>query len=140
YVLKAKEDYPKYEEDVIKTVDWLQQTPWTEQADKRKEANAFFVAWITGSPNVSISIGSPLIKFTEKNSQLLIAFMGAYTKYALQHKSDLDKDLANATALRALMDKYTSEQDHVKDNAVEKLIKVEKDGKLADWIKTNFYK
>jgi len=27
YVLKAKEDYAKYNEDIIKTIDWLQQTP-----------------------------------------------------------------------------------------------------------------
>ena len=58
YTLKAKEDYAKYEDDIIKTIDWLQQTSWNEQTDKRKEANAFLVAWLTGSPNVSIDVGS----------------------------------------------------------------------------------
>ncbi|HTE02312.1 MAG TPA: hypothetical protein VK668_23645 [Mucilaginibacter sp.] len=140
YVLKAKEDYPKYEDDIIKTVDWLQQTSWAEQADKRKEANTFLIAWITGSPNVSITLGSPLLKFTDKNKELLITFMAGYTKYALQHKSDMTVDKANAAALRALMDKYNSDPARKKDSAIEKLIKTDKDGKLDEWIKANFYK
>jgi len=140
YVLKAKEDYPKYNDDVVKTVDWLQQMSWAEQTDKRKEANTFLIAWITGSPDVSISIGSTLLKFADKNKELLITFMGGFTKYAIQHKNDFNKDQANIAGLRAMIDKYTNDPARKKDSAMEKLVKMDKDGKLEEWAKTDFLK
>jgi hypothetical protein len=140
YVLKVKEDYPKYNDDVVKTVDWLQQTSWAEQTDKRKEASAFLIAWITGSPDVSVEIGSALLKLADKNKELLITFMGGYTKYAILHKSDFDKNQANVFALRAMIEKYNNEPTRKKDSAMEKLIKMDKDGKLEEWVKTDFLK
>lgn len=140
YVLKTKEDYSKYENDIINTVDWLQQTPWGEQYEKRKEANAFLIAWITGSPNVSISVAAPLMKLVDKNKDLLIAFMAGYTKYALQHKDAPNNNLANAAGLRELITKYQMEKSHVKDKNVEKLIQLDKDGKLDTWAATDYLK
>ncbi len=67
-------------------------------------------------------------------------FMGGYTKYALQHKSDFNKDQANVAGLKAMIDKYTNDTARKKDSAMEKLIKMDKDGKLEDWTKTDFLK
>jgi hypothetical protein len=140
YTLKVKEDYAKYEQDIVNTVDWLQQAPWGEQDDKIKQANTFLIAWITGSPNVTIEVGSPLMKLVDKNKDLLVTFMGGYTKYCLQHKDDKNKANANAAALRALINKYQMEKNHVKDKAVEKLIQLDKDGKLDAWAATEYIK
>jgi hypothetical protein len=140
YILKAKEDYANYEADVINTIDWLQQTSWDDNPDKRKDANTFFVAWITGSPTVSIAVGKPLVDLCGKNKELLITFMGGFTKYSLQHKDAANKNEANIAGLRALINKYAAEKNHVKDKAVEKLIQLDKDGKLEAWAGTDFVK
>jgi hypothetical protein len=140
YTLKAKEDYTKYEQDVINTVDWLQQTSWGDQPDKRKEAAAFLVAWITGSPTVTISVGSPLVKMCDKNPELMITFMGGFTKYALQHKDTPNTNAANVAGLKALIAKYQMEKNHKKESAVEKLIKIDQDGKLEEWAATDYLK
>ncbi|HZX57597.1 MAG TPA: hypothetical protein VFE54_02685 [Mucilaginibacter sp.] len=140
YVFSAKEDYAKYNDNIIKTIDWLQQSPWSQPLDNRKPANAFLMAWLTGTPDVSISIGSSLTKLVDKNPEMLIIFMGGYTKYALQHKNDFNKDLANAAGLRAMIDKYTNDPARKKDSAMEKLIKIDKDGKLDEWAKTDYLK
>lgn len=140
YAFSAKEDYAKYNDDIIKTIDWLQQSPWSQPLDNRKPANAFLMAWLTGTPDVSISIGSALTKLTNKNPELLIIFMGGYTKYALQHKSDFSKDKANVAGLRAMIDKYTNDPARKKDSAMEKLIKTDKDGGLDEWVKTDYLK
>jgi len=63
----SKDDYFKYEPDLLKTIDWLQQTPWTEQADKRKEANAFVLMWITGSPYVNLDLNEKITQLCDKN-------------------------------------------------------------------------
>lgn len=141
YELKTKEDYAKYEADVIKTVDWLQQTLWTEDPDKRKTANSFLMAWITGSPTVSISINSDiLMKYCKKNGGLLFTYMGGYTKFALQHKNDFSKTQADVFAVKSMIDKYNAEPSHIKDPNMEKLTKIDKDGKLEDWVKSDFEK
>jgi hypothetical protein len=49
--LEKAEDYAPYEQDVIKCVNWLINTPITEQKSKRKDANAFLLKWINGSPD-----------------------------------------------------------------------------------------
>lgn len=140
YTLKEKADYGKYEDDVIKAVDWLQDTPWALEDQKRMETNAFLMKWMQGSPTVSIEVNNSVAKMTEKNPQLLMTFMGGYTKYALQNKSAFDKNKANQAGVKAVIDKYIVETDHKNNSLLNKLIKIEKDGKLADWMASDFNK
>lgn len=140
YVLKDKGDYAKYEEDVIKGVDWLQDTPWALEEQKRMETNTFLMKWMQGSPSISIEVNSSVAKMTEKNPQLLMTFMGGYTKYALQSKTAFDKHKANLAGVKAVVEKYALETDHKNNSLLNKLVKVDKEGKLADWITSDFYK
>jgi hypothetical protein len=39
YSLKKKEDYTKYEKDIIACINWLEETPLNQQEQKRKAAN-----------------------------------------------------------------------------------------------------
>jgi hypothetical protein len=140
YVLKEKADYAKYNQDVINTIDWLQQTPWGEQPEQRKQANTFLVAWLTGSPDVNIDVRPGVMKLCDKNKELLITFMGGYAKYAIQHKDNFTADQANTAAVQAVLAKYQTQPDHVKDSYIERLIKIQEQGKLNDWITTDFNK
>jgi hypothetical protein len=140
YSLKEKDDYAKYAPDVIKTIDWLQETPWADVPDKKKEANAFVVAWITGSPTVNLNINSDdIMKLCTKNGELLMSFIGGYVKYYLQNK-DGSESLANLAGVKAILTKYQSQPDHIQDDNVDHLIQMQKDGKLDDWVKTSFNK
>ena len=140
YTLKAKEDYAKYEPDIIKTIDWLQQTPWGDQPE-RKKANAFVVAWLTGSPAVSLTINSDiLMQYCNKNGELLMSYIGGYVKYALQHKSDFTVIQGDVEGVKAMIEKYNSDPGRIKDDKMEKLTKIDKDGKLEAWVKSDFEK
>ncbi|MEO6977859.1 MAG: hypothetical protein ABI113_05745 [Mucilaginibacter sp.] len=133
YTLKVKEDYPKYEADVIKTVDWLQNAPSSEDKDKLMAANRFLVAWISGSPDITISITHALADISDKNPSLLMIYMGGYTKYVLQHKDDKNTLNAKVAGLRQVVAKYNLDTDHVKNSTVEKLAALDQKGKLVDW-------
>jgi hypothetical protein len=137
YVLKDKADYAPYETQFINTTDWLQATPWTEEADKRAVANKFLMEWMTGSPSVSIPIGHTVIELTQKNDDLLLTFMCFYAKYTLQHKDNFDKNKASFEAIKAVLDKYTLEKAHKKDSKIEKLIKINLEGNLESWVTKN---
>jgi hypothetical protein len=56
YVLVAKEDYSKYEKDIIACANWMETSPLDKDKQKRLDANAFMMKWLTGSPTVNVSI------------------------------------------------------------------------------------
>ena len=61
YQLTSKEDYTKYEKDVINATNWLLATPLNEQTEKRKEVSAFVVKWINGSPTVNVELNPTIM-------------------------------------------------------------------------------
>lgn len=135
YKLNKAEDYAKYEQDVIKCVDWLQKTPLATQPEKRKNANKFLLAWVMGSPNVHLVISDKIVTFMEPNADLLLVFMGGWTKYALETKAFDDKVGGNLAGVEAVIDFYTRNQKMLlKDKNVEKYIEMKNKGTLKKYI------
>ena len=139
YKMVSHDDFVKYEPDVIRTVDWLQQTPWTEEPQKRRAATDFLFKWIQDSPTITMELMPALMELTDRNNKLLAIFMGAYVKYAIGYP-DYTKDAANFAAVKALIAKYKAEPTHAKDHDIEHLIKLDKDGQLQDWVHTEYEK
>jgi hypothetical protein len=138
YVLQTDADFAMYEPQVITTADWLQQTGWKDKRDKRRVARLFILAWVQGAHNVSVTINKAVNDLSDQNPELLFTYTSQYAKFALQHKTDFDKNTANLVALRAMIAKYNIEESHKKDDDVEKLIEINKEGNLAGWIATDF--
>ena len=137
YKMSAKADYQRYEADVIRTVDWLQATPWTEQPLLRRQATDFLFKWIQDTPTITVEVMPALMNLTDKNNKLMAIFMGAYAKYAIEHPT-YNKDEANMAAAKALVAKYKAEPTHKKDYDVEQLIKLEKDDQLLYWVRNEY--
>jgi hypothetical protein len=142
YTLKTKEDFPKYEKDVINTINWLEQTPWDVNKEQRKAANTFVMTWITESPTVTLVLNSGiLLDITDKNPEMLTIFMGGYLKYALLNKDAkdvYDVNKAYTAGVKAIITKYRSEWHRNKDKNVEMLAKINDSGKLETWVKNDF--
>jgi hypothetical protein len=139
YKMVSQADFMSHEQDVIATVDWLQETPWTEDIPKRRAATDFLFKWIQDTPTITIELMPLLMNLTDHNNKLLATFMGAYAKYAIQHPV-YNKDDANLAAIKALIAKYKAEPTHTKDIHIERLIKMDKPGELEDWIKNDYEK
>jgi hypothetical protein len=139
YKMVSQADFVSHEQDVIATVDWLQDTPWTEDIAKRRAATDFLFKWIQDTPTITIELMPQLMNLTDANNKLLATFMGAYTKYAIQHPV-YSKDEANLIAIKALIAKYKAEPTHRKDSDIERLIKLDKTNELEDWVKNDYEK
>jgi hypothetical protein len=139
YRFKNKGDYSKYEPDIIKLADWMQQTPWTAQKAKSDAAGQFLLAWIQGTPDVVIELTQSIMNLSDVNPQLGFTFIAQFSKYALQHKGAFDKKHANMEALRAVIAKYNAEPTHKRDDDVEILISMDKEGKLEEWVNNDFH-
>lgn len=137
YKLEKVEDYAVYEKDVVNCFNWLMKTPPNQQADKRKEANAFLLKWMTGSPNVKLEIKPGIVTFME-NPDIFMMFLGGWTKYSLESKDFKNKVAGNMAGIEAIIEFYTKHKAFLKkDKNVEKYIKMNKKGKLEDYIKKN---
>jgi hypothetical protein len=138
YSFKSNDDYLKYEPEILKAIDFLEVTPWNEQGRKRAEAKTFVLSWIDGSPDVTITFNSELVKMAKNNPELLGSYMYAYTKYAILHKTDFEDKKAKLAGVKGLLAKYNSEPSHKPNAEVDKVEGIDKDGKLDGWIATDF--
>jgi Flp pilus assembly protein TadD len=135
--LKTKEDYAKYEQDVINGYNWLMKTPIDMESTKRKETNAFLMQWITGSPNVSIELSEKIVTYMDCGDCLMM-FMGGWTKYALESKDFKNKVKGNLAGTEGVIEFYLSNKNSLgKNKAIEKFIKLKEENKLEEYIKSN---
>jgi hypothetical protein len=137
YSLVSKEDYTKYEKDVIDAAKWLVNTPLDEQKHKRQQVSAFIFKWINGSPTVSVELNTNIMDLDEKNPGMLIIFMASCAKYVLENNYSKDMRAKHRYAMIELITVYKSGKGIRKDKKMDRLIKHYEDGKLDQWLEDN---
>jgi hypothetical protein len=130
----TKDEFINSEKKVLATINWLENTPLDQEADKRKAQNALLVAWITNSPTVTLEISAGVLTFTKKNSELLIVFMGGWTKYSLENNYSKDKIKGNLAGIQSAIKVYKKGISLKKDKEMQKLIELDEKGELEKWV------
>jgi hypothetical protein len=130
----GKEEFIASEKKVINTINWLENTPLDQEVNKRKIQNAYLVAWLTNSPTVTIEVNSRILTFTKKNSELLVTFMGGWTKYCLENNYSTDLVKCNTAGIQSAIKVYKKGIAIKKDKAMEKLIELDDKGALEKWV------
>jgi len=137
YQLESREDYSKYEKDIVNAAKWLVATPLNEQEAKRKEVSAFVVKWISGSPNVNVEINPAIMDFEKKNKGMLVIYMASSAKYVLENNYSNDMRAKQKAALHDMILVYKTGKGIEKDKKMEKLIKADDEGTLDEWLDKN---
>jgi hypothetical protein len=137
YQFNTREDYSKYEKDIVEAAKWLVATPLNEQSDKRKEVSAFVVTWINGSPTVNVEINPTIMDFDKKNPGMLVLYMAGSAKYVLENNYSTDMRAKHKATLHDMIQVYKSGKGIKKDKKMEKLIKSEEEGKMDEWLDQN---
>jgi len=131
----TKEEFVNSEKDFITTAKWLENTPIGKEIDKRKLANAWVIVWITNSPTVTVEMYAGIMKPFDRNSDLLGVFMAGYARYALENNYDKDAFKGNLAGIKSVINCVNLGGDIKKDKNLTKLLTVDKEGKLEDWVK-----
>ncbi|WP_343748458.1 hypothetical protein [Fluviicola sp.] len=131
---ETKEDYKANEPNVIATVDWIENTPINENEELHKLQYGLLIQWISGSPTVTLSLQGYVGEYSKKNSELLIVFMGGWTRYALQNEYTTDALQCNLAGVQSMIKVYKTGK-LKKDKKMDELVKLEADGKLEAWLK-----
>ena len=131
----SKLDYIDFEEDVLLYIDWLENNPLKHK--DRKKVNAVVVAWLTGTPSVTISIHSYITTYTSKNKDFIVLFMAGWAQKALDNKDEKLSDLeGNMAGVNAILEYYAKgkEFDVKRDKKIEQLLEYKENGKLEEFI------
>ena len=137
YAFKSKEDFAKYEPQVLKCIEYLETAPLGADAAKRRPANAFFMAWVQGAPNVNVEVQSYMMGLSSKNKDFVLVFIAGWTRAELAHPGAADKSEYHLAGLRSIIRAYKQAAGVVQDDAVDGIVQQEKDGKLPEWLKTH---
>lgn len=134
YKMDKKEDYAKYEQDVIDATEWLVATKTDSAQVKRALINKFILKWVNGSPTVTVILDYKLMGFFTSNHYMPI-FMGAWSAEHITNKNYKDKVAGNMAGIEAVIKYYQANEGILKkDKLIEKLIKLKKKGKLKDYV------
>ena len=91
---------------MLATINWLEASPLPADSPQRKEANQFLMEWISGSPTVSVQMQPYLTDLYGKNPDLLMAFLGGWTRYAIQHPTDKDQLTLQVEGVKGMLASY----------------------------------
>lgn len=138
-VPSGKDEFKASEKNVIATIDWLEKTPFDTEESKRKNQQALFIAWVSDSPTVTIELNADILTFTKKNPDLLVTYMGGWTKYCLENNYSRDVIQGTMEGIRSVIRVYKS-QSLKKDKEVEKFFALEEKGELESWVKSTLNK
>ena len=134
-------DYAPYDSSILQIINYTA----THRTDKndipQKEATAFAIQWLAGSPNVKITIEEPFImpilkhkKFTYSN-EMLVQYMFGMTKIVLENKEKTLSETAIQTAgISTLVGFYKDLNCKPRVKLLRKYKRLERRNKLEKWI------
>jgi hypothetical protein len=134
YEFRSQADYTRYEPDIQRCIDFLEEAPMNDSADVRQEANTFFLRWLSGTSRVSIRLQTYVMKLTGENKDLLMVYLGGWTKFALQHADTASEIECHLAAVRSVLKAYQHCAGVKHDNALEEILALEREGKLQGWV------
>ena len=135
----SPEEFKASEKKVLATIDWLESTPINEQRDKRDFQNAALLTWITNSPTVTVEVNADILTFIKKNPDLLVIFMGGWTRYSLQNNYSKDVVEGTIAGLKSAIKVYKTGL-LKKDKAMQAYVDLDDKGELESYVKSKLKK
>jgi|SRR5690554_6659447 len=135
YKIQSPKDCDQYNNDVLKAIDWIMNTPPNKETEKQLKTRQFLIQWMTETKAVSIYINSDILTFIDKNEDLLIIFMCGSSKYGLENNVRSNRVEMTAAGIEFCIDYYNKYKNILKkDKNLEKYIKMKDEGTLRTYL------
>ena len=135
YSFDTKEGYHKYDNDIIKCINWLEKTPVKESNGKIKRAGEFLTEWLTGCPYVHFTEYVRIDASLSNSPQLKLYYMGGWARYAIENPGKTDKVKCCVAGIRCALKVYRNNKSLERDQNMDEIAGVENEGKLDEWVK-----
>lgn len=133
--LNKKASYKHAEPTILKVVDYLFQTPINKKNKSRNNAGQFLVDWMNGTPDYIFYMEERETSFFNTDSDLLLMYMAALTKFSLENPTIKEKQEQTLGAMNLLLP-YLYQQSDKKTWTKElwQLYDASKNGKLKEFV------
>ncbi|SFG94295.1 hypothetical protein [Pedobacter insulae] len=133
--LNKKSHYKDIDPLVLKVTDYLFSTTVSEKNDSRREAGQFLLKWMNGTPYDTFYLEEKQTNFFNTDTELMLMYMAALTKFTLQNKSVTNQKEKVIGAMQLVLP-YLDKQEHKKSWSKElwQLVDSYKNGKLVDFL------
>jgi len=136
--LETEEDYIAAEKQVINGFAWFVNNPPNKNKDTKDAIVAFLIKWVTGSPTVSIELSEKVAPYLEACPDCLIAYMGGVSIYQIKTRDLENRIKAALSGTEVVIMFYEAHKSTLgKNKDIEKLMRLQKQGKLEAYIKDN---
>ena len=122
-------DYAKYETDVLNCCNYLLTADPAFNQPKHEECTSFLIRWLEGTPQVQLVVAPDIVD--PDNEQLLVAYLAAWTRHALQYKDSSPLVCANVAVEEMLRYYENFKASTGSSKKAEKLLKHQRNGNLA---------
>ncbi len=128
-VLDQRWNYNQYTHLVVPTIDWLQTTPLNADPELRKRHNNFLMFWLQKNEDVVVHMPEYLLTFQNASRELYFIYTGGWIKHALTTGDTMPANCAMA-AVKSVLDYYEAGMGIPRNDYLDNLLKIEKQGKL----------
>ena len=128
-------DYALYNKDIVQCFNWLMSNPCNEDLGKRDSASRFLDNWIEGTPTITVTISQDVITYIDTSPDLVLIFMGGWVTNALS-SDDYSNETGSLAGTLAVLRYYSINKDFLRqDDHIDKLLKLQKKGKLEKFVR-----
>lgn len=137
-ILEKKEDYTANADDAaLQAARYLLTHPIEKDNLDRLKCMAYVIKWMSGTPHYTFSLDEQATRFAKKNDDLLVLYMAAMARFALENKADAkDEEKVKLNAVQSIVEYARNKDNKVKLNSeLKKAIEAYDKGELADYLK-----
>ena len=135
--LVTPEDFEKLEDDISTGMKFLMTSPANEQIERRTETCQFIIEWVSGAPDIHVTVTQKLVPYLEYGESLVI-YIGAWADYCINGGDCEDKLAACLEATEQVIHYYLANIDELgKHKELKKMVKRQKKNKLEKYLKEN---
>lgn len=133
-VLDNPDTCTRYESDLVRCADWLEETDLNKEKAKRQEAIDFVLQWHSSCKSVAIEVNDEVGVIYGRNDPLLGIYIASYIRYIIGHRDAPSKFEATKAGVLSMMKVYQKGISIQKSKEMEVVIKRNKEGKLDEYI------
>jgi hypothetical protein len=133
---KTARDYKRDEDLVLRTLQWLNNTPLNAELVMRSKANLFVMQWICGSPSISIEIRTADLPFYEEFPDLLFPYIHGIAQCKLSKNKSCDELKAAINGFNTVAFMIRNDDSLKKKKSFQPLLKANKKGKMELYVQS----
>ena len=133
---KSKEDYARYETEIMDMSDYLLKTAVDDQSDDTKIAFQNVFKWMQGTPDHGFQLDESITNITKHNAELLVPLLASMTSYVLHLKEKTDASDVKLNSFGLFLTYCENDKHAVKMNKeLKKALAAKEKGELRRYLK-----